>query len=259
MISLRVLAHVIGLLGTATLGSAVPAGALQPKEPLVLFPVAFYGKGANSLEPGDSLVAVMTDSILRGDLEQSGRFELVDRSRVVQALADAEKGGKECVTLDCRRELSRKLGATWMVTAKLSKTSNLIWYLSGQLTDAATGRRLLDDEVELKGIAEDIAKATIGHLTDKTVFTAFAQFMGTPARSDLPARSNSALDFGRLSAKSFCSRCMSELRRLRSMYLDGSQSNSLREDQAINQTEQIGKLFAQIHRTLTEPRTEPRD
>ena len=45
-----------------------------------------------------------------------------------------------------------------MVTAKLSKTSNLIWYLSGQLTDVATGRRLLDDEFELKGIAEDIAK-----------------------------------------------------------------------------------------------------
>jgi uncharacterized protein YjbI with pentapeptide repeats len=158
MISLRVLAHLIGLLGTVTVGSAVPAGALQPKEPLVLFPVAFYGKGANSIEPGDSLVAVMTDSILRGDLEQSGRFELIDRSRLAQALAEAEKGGKECVTLECRREVSKKLGTQWMVTVKLSKTSNLIWYLSGQLTDVATGRRLLDDEFELKGIAEDIAK-----------------------------------------------------------------------------------------------------
>jgi uncharacterized protein YjbI with pentapeptide repeats len=148
----------LGLLGLAAFGWAVPAAARQSKDSLALFPVAFYGRGANSLEPGDSLVAVMTDSILRTDLEHSGRFQLIDRSRVAQALAQAEQGGKECATLECRRDLSRKLGATWMVTAKLSKTSNLIWYLSGQLTDVATGRRLLDDEFELKGIAEDIAK-----------------------------------------------------------------------------------------------------
>ena len=154
----RVTFRWLALLGVAAFGASAPAAARQPKEPLALFPVVFYGRGANSLEPGDSLVAVMTDSILRGDLAQSGRFDLLDRSRLMQALAEAERGGKECVTLECRRELSRKLGAKWMVTAKLSKTSNLIWYLSGQLTEVATGRRLLDDEFELKGIAEDIAK-----------------------------------------------------------------------------------------------------
>jgi uncharacterized protein YjbI with pentapeptide repeats len=151
-------ALLVVLLGAGRSPSAVWGQASQGREPLALFPVAFYGKGANSIEPGDSLVAVMTDSILREDLEKSGRFVLIDRSRLAKALAEAETGGKECVTLECRRELSRKLGATWMVTAKLSKTSNLIWYLSGQLTDVASGRRLLDDEFELKGIAEDIAK-----------------------------------------------------------------------------------------------------
>ena len=129
----------------------------QSAQRLGLFPVAFYGKGANSLEPGDPRVASMTDSILRADLAQSGRFELVDGARLSQALAQAEAGGKECVTLECRREINRQLGAAWMVTAKLSKTSNLIWYLSGQLTEVSTGRRFLDDEFELKGIAEDIA------------------------------------------------------------------------------------------------------
>src|ERR1700694_5034138 len=119
----KILPPVIGLLGMATLVSPVPAPALQQKDRLALFPVAFYGRGANSLEPGDSLVATMTDSILRADLAQSGRFDLIDRSQLTQALAQAESG-RECVTLECRRELSRKLGATWMVTAKLSKTSN---------------------------------------------------------------------------------------------------------------------------------------
>ena len=167
--SLRMCFRSTGLLALAALGVAGPAGALQQKDPLVVFPVVFYGKGANSLEPGDSLVARMTDSILRGDLEQSGRFALTDRARVAPALAEAEQGGKECGTLECRQELSRKLAAAWMVTAKLSKTSNLIWFLSGQLTDVATGRRLLDDEFELKGIAEDIAKGGAHSLARRIV------------------------------------------------------------------------------------------
>jgi uncharacterized protein YjbI with pentapeptide repeats len=141
-----------------TLSTPGSLNAQQSKETLALYPVAFYGKGANSIEQGDSLVAVMTDSILRSDLERAGRFELISPARLTESLARQESGGVECGTLDCRRKLSQKLGAAWMVTAKLSKTSNLIWYLSGQLMDVAKGRRLLDDEFELKGIAEDIAK-----------------------------------------------------------------------------------------------------
>jgi hypothetical protein len=159
MSSPRVFLRAIGLLGLAALGSGAPAGARQSKGPLVLFPVAFYGRGANSLEPGDSLVAVMTDSILREDLEQSGRFQLIDRTRLTQAMTEAEKGGKECVTLECRRELSRKLGATWMVTTKLSKTSNLIWLFTGQLIHAPTGTIILDDSTELKGPPEGMVRA----------------------------------------------------------------------------------------------------
>src|SRR6185295_18189106 len=39
-----------------------------------------------------------------------------------------------------------------------------------------------------------IAKATIGQLTDKTVFTAFAQFMGTPAYMSPEQAQMSGLD-----------------------------------------------------------------
>jgi uncharacterized protein YjbI with pentapeptide repeats len=148
----------LGLLAIAGHFSTAPVYAQQPRAPLALFPVAFYGKGANSLEKGDPLVAAMTDSILRSDLEHSPRFQLVDSAALAKALAKSEASGKECVSLECRGDLAKKLGATWMVTAKLSKTSNLIWYLSGQLTDLTSGRRFLDDEFELKGIAEDMAK-----------------------------------------------------------------------------------------------------
>src|SRR5947209_12850899 len=40
---------------------------------------------------------------------------------------------------------------------------------------------------------------------------------GTPPSSDLRARSNNALDLGRSSTKRFCSRCMRDCRRLRSI------------------------------------------
>jgi uncharacterized protein YjbI with pentapeptide repeats len=158
-----------GLLGLALFASTALGQAAGPKQRLALFDVAFYGKGANSLEQRDPLVAAMTDSILRADLEQSGRFQIIDSARLAQAFAEAEAGGVECSTLDCRRQVSKKAGADWMVTSKLSKTSNLIWYLSGQLTDVRNGRRLLDDEFELKGIAEDIAKGGAHSLARRIV------------------------------------------------------------------------------------------
>jgi uncharacterized protein YjbI with pentapeptide repeats len=164
-----ILSLLVGLLGIVTLVPAASAQAPRAKEPLALFDVVFYGKGANSLERSDPLVAAMTDSILRADLESSGRFAVLDSSRLAQAVGQAGADGVECATLECHRAVSKKVGATWMVTSKLSKTSNLIWYLSGQLTDVATGRRLLDDEFELKGIAEDIAKGGAHSLARRIV------------------------------------------------------------------------------------------
>ena len=181
-------AYLFSLLGLVAFASTAPAQTVRPKARLALFGVAFYGKGANSLEPRDSLVAVMTDSILRADLERSGNFQILDSAGLAQAVAGAETGGVDCVTLECRRQVSKKAGADWMVTSKLSKTSNLIWYLSGQLTDVASGRRLLDDEFELKGIAEDIAKGGAHSLARRIVKAAnAASEVDTPTTRMSPA------------------------------------------------------------------------
>jgi uncharacterized protein YjbI with pentapeptide repeats len=186
----------IGLLGLATFASTASAQAAGPKERLALFDVVFYGKGANSLEQRDPLVAVMTDSILRDDLERTGRFQIVDSARLAGFSAEAGAGGAECATLECRRRVSQKAGAAWMVTSKLSKTSNLIWYLSGQLTDVATGRRLLDDEFELKGIAEDIAKSGAHSLARRIIKAA-----GSPGTAEtVPTRMDVAQVKRRLAA-----------------------------------------------------------
>jgi uncharacterized protein YjbI with pentapeptide repeats len=157
------------MLLASALGSPVAAKAQAAPQQLAVFPVAFYGRGANSLEKGDPAIAATTDSILRAELAQSRHFQLAPPARLAQAVRQAESGGTECVSQECRRGVSRALGAAWMVTAKLSKTSNLIWYLSGQLTDVASGRRLLDDEFELKGNAEDIAKGGARSLARRIV------------------------------------------------------------------------------------------
>ena len=157
-------------LGSARLAAAQSRGDSEPssrvvdaarpgaRERLVLFNVAFYGRGANSVEPGDSAIGPVTTTRLRAQLEKLGRFELIDSARVANAVAAAERNGVSCNTLECRRDVSRQLGAKWMVTAKFSKLSNLIWYLSGQLTEVSSGRRLLDDEFELKGMVDDMSR-----------------------------------------------------------------------------------------------------
>src|SRR4051812_9633435 len=112
----------IGMRLLVLLAATVSGGSAQaPDQPtLAVFPVAFYGKGANSLEPGDSAVAIMSDSILRSDLQRSGRFQLLPAERVTAALSDTAAKGTECASQECRRSVSQKLGAAWMVTGKLS-------------------------------------------------------------------------------------------------------------------------------------------
>ena len=53
--------------------------------------------------------------------------------------------------LSCAREVARGVNAPWVVLAKVSKTSNLIWLLTAQLVRVSTGEIILDDSTELKG------------------------------------------------------------------------------------------------------------
>jgi TolB-like protein len=60
------------------------------------------------------------------------------------------------VVVACAREVGKELGADWVVMGKISKTSDLIWIFSGELIDVASGKLVLDDSYELKGIAKDM-------------------------------------------------------------------------------------------------------
>jgi hypothetical protein len=128
--------------------------------------VALYTAGANLQEASDTGHAALATSVLRGKLGELLGPALAD-SATVAARAHAPQtretaGDRACnVVVACARAVGRDLGATWVVMAKLSKTSNLIWLLTGQLVNVRTGEIVLDDSTELKGDPEPMVRAGV--------------------------------------------------------------------------------------------------
>ena len=81
-------------------------------------------------------------------------------------------GDHECnVILACARAVARDLGAQWVVLAKVSKTSNLIWLLTGQLVNVGTGEIVMDDSTELKGDPEPMIRAGVRIFAERVART----------------------------------------------------------------------------------------
>jgi TolB-like protein len=123
--------------------------------------LAFYGKRANDLLPNDSAMAMTATSTMRTALVQAPRIVFVDSQTVAQATVSPEardaSQDRSCnVVVACARSVGQQLGAKWVVMGKISKTSDLIWIFSGELIDVASGKLVLDDSYELKGIASDM-------------------------------------------------------------------------------------------------------
>jgi len=157
-----------GLALATTLTATGPAGsdaAAQTAEPVVLeastarvalLPVALYTAQANLQEASDSAVATLATSVLTQRLGDLLGEQLAPPERVAPiATAPAARsltGGQACnVIVACARLVGRELQTPWVVMAKVSKTSNLIWLFTGQLIQTSTGAIILDDSTELKG------------------------------------------------------------------------------------------------------------
>jgi hypothetical protein len=170
------------LAATVPLAAAAAPAAAQSK--VALLPVALYTAGANVQEASDSLARVVADSVLAARLDSllPGRVASGDavRRAIASPAAVEAAGGKRCaVIVACAREVGRAVGAAWVVMAKVSKTSNLIWLFTGDLVDVASGTLELDDTTELKGdpvrmtragtaiFADRVARAVRGELSSR--------------------------------------------------------------------------------------------
>jgi hypothetical protein len=166
--------------------SAAAPPALPPGSVAVL-DVALYTAGANLQEASDTGHAALATSVLRGKLSELLGPALADSAAVVrQAHAPKNRevaGNQPCnVIVACAKAVGRDLGADWVVMAKLSKTSNLIWLLTGQLINVKTGEIVLDDSTELKGDPEAMVRAGVRIFAERVARTVKERAGGQQAR-----------------------------------------------------------------------------
>ena len=138
--------------------------------------VALYTAGANLQEASDTGRAALATSVLRGKLAELLGPALADSAAVARRTSDPRirqlAGDQACyVIVACARAVGRDLDADWVVMAKVSKTSNLIWLLTGQLINVDTGEIVLDDSTELKGDPEPMIRAGVRIFAERVART----------------------------------------------------------------------------------------
>ncbi|HEX5963024.1 MAG TPA: hypothetical protein VFY42_04835, partial [Gemmatimonadales bacterium] len=107
-----------------------------PNAPVVVFPVALYNAQANVQEASDSAQAVLSTEVLTGKLGELLGDQLIAGRKVATTASSpriqATTGKQACnVIVACARQVADSLKAPWVVIAKVSKTSNLIWLFTG--------------------------------------------------------------------------------------------------------------------------------
>jgi hypothetical protein len=141
-----------------------PAPIESPDAKVAALEVALYNAQANVIEKSDTARAVLATQVLDSTLRDRLGSQLVSREAVRTAAAsDSARsitGGLPCnVVVACARYAARGAGARWVVLAKVSKTSNLIWLLTAQLVHVPSGAIVLDDTTELKGEPDAMVRA----------------------------------------------------------------------------------------------------
>jgi uncharacterized protein YjbI with pentapeptide repeats len=99
---------------------------------------------------------------LATDLAATGNYTMVEAPRVVAGLASLGVDPGRCQDLGCLVDLGRALGVDRVVAGRVSKLSNLIWFLYGTMVDVPRGEVRYHDEFEIKGnITELLPKAML--------------------------------------------------------------------------------------------------
>src|SRR5256885_13305121 len=114
---------------------------------MVVLNLRSAGAYANVLEPGDTAVVRAATSRLLATLRAFDGVALVDSATVAAAASAAGGDGNPCDNA-CARAVPRRLGARWVATGTIAKTSNLVWLLRADLVDVTSGQAVLADSHE---------------------------------------------------------------------------------------------------------------
>jgi len=171
---------------------AAQSAAPEPRpRSVAIFDVALFTAGANQQEASDTGRAPLATQVLRATLKKLLGPAVID-SAATDSLARSPKyrpltGDQPCnVIVACTKAVGRDLGATWVVMAKVSKTSNLIWLLSSQLIHVPTGEIVLDDSTELKGDPEPMIRAGVRIFAERVARTIKERGLPTTAPAESP-------------------------------------------------------------------------
>jgi len=135
-----------------------------PRSMVAALEVALYNAQANMQEATDADKAVLATRVLHATLAKLLPGQLADPQAVESAVRSDSAltiaRGQGCnVIVACARFAAASVNARWVVLAKVSKTSNLIWLLTAQLVHVPSGAIVLDDSTELKGEPEAMVRA----------------------------------------------------------------------------------------------------
>ncbi|MGH7517093.1 MAG: DUF2380 domain-containing protein [Gemmatimonadales bacterium] len=155
---------VLAVSGPAQAQAAGPTPLEPPGARVAALEVALYNAQANVQAPTDSAKAALATQVLHATLAKLLGGQLADPTAVAGAsrspAALTTAGGQPCnVVVACARAVATAVDAPWVVLAKVSKTSNLIWLLTAQLVHVPSGALILDDSTELKGEPEAMVRA----------------------------------------------------------------------------------------------------
>ena len=165
--AIRLVLGLVPLLPTVAAAQTDKGGLLPKESPaasVVVLPVALYNAQANVQEASDASQAELASQVLLRKLQELLGKQVISGERVSTAAASPEaaatSGHQACnVIVACARQVAKDVGAPWVVMAKVSKTSNLIWLFTGQLIHVPTGEIILDDSTELKGETTAMVRA----------------------------------------------------------------------------------------------------
>jgi hypothetical protein len=175
------------LAGSTPLAAQSAAQPELPPGSVAVLDVALYTAGANLQEASDTAHAALATGVLRGKLSELLGRALADSAAVATAAHSPKNrqvaGNQPCnVIVACATAVGRDVGADWVVMAKLSKTSNLIWLLTGQLINVKTGEIVLDDSTELKGDPEPMVRAGVRIFAERVARTVKERAAGQQAQ-----------------------------------------------------------------------------
>lgn len=155
---------------------AGPRTPLEPPDaPVAALNAALYNAQANVQEVDDSAKAALATTVLHATLAHLLPNQLADTAALNAAgaaVARRTAGDQACnVIVACARAAAEAVGARWVVLAKVSKTSNLIWLLTGQLVHVPSGTIVLDDSTELKGDPDPMVRAGVRIFAERVART----------------------------------------------------------------------------------------